>query len=259
MLAACPEKHAGATPFLPPSPRLARPAAAAAAAAVMVCAGAKAVGVLKFVGTVSLGLLTVRIRRLSPRAPPNSSLRAWPNSASVQGVSYTVSTLALPSLLQLPSSVSASQAISSLRGILRTPVRVLTAVAAAPLFLSFALSPRSARHPYLVYTSLLAVLSAAVPCLLPLPAPRAAAGRPAARKTSPRGRMDASYEVLGDVHSEPASEEDLDDMNGEKVRGDVERLAKGYVVRTGVAALGFAMAIVGIWGDGAPQATVYVS
>ncbi|KAM4059063.1 hypothetical protein HRG_008067 [Hirsutella rhossiliensis] len=198
----------------------------------MVCAGARAVGLLKFVGTVSLGLLT--------------------------GVSYTVSTLTLPSLLQLSSSVSASQAVTSLRNSLKTPIYALTALASAPLFLSFVLSPRSARHPYLVYTSLLAVLSTAAPRLLPSPGPRAAT-KPAAKKASARGRMEASYEVLGDVHSEAASEEEIDDMNGEEVRVEVESLARGYVVRTGLAALGFAMAVVGIWGDGAPQPTSYVS
>ncbi|EQL02262.1 hypothetical protein OCS_02026 [Ophiocordyceps sinensis CO18] len=198
----------------------------------MVCAGARAVGVLKFVGTVSLGLLT--------------------------GVSYTVSTLTLPSLLQLSSSVSASQVVSSLRESLGVPVYALTVLASAPLFLSFALSPRSARHPYLVYTSLLAVLSTAVPRLLPSPASRSAANPPA-NKAPARGRMEASYEVLGDVHSEPASESEIEDMNGEEVRVEVESLARGYAVRTGLAALGFAMAVVGIWGDGAPQATVYVS
>lgn len=71
--------------------------------------------------------------------------------------------------------------------------------------------------------------------------------------------MEASYEVLGDSHSEPASEEDADDVNGEDVRVRVEGLVRGYIVRTGLAALGFAMAVVGIWGDGAPQAVVYVS
>ena len=65
--------------------------------------------------------------------------------------------------------------------------------------------------------------------------------------------------MLGDVHSEAASEEEIEDVNGEDVRVQVERLAKGYVVRAGLAAVGFAMAVVGIWGDGAPQAVVYVS
>lgn len=71
--------------------------------------------------------------------------------------------------------------------------------------------------------------------------------------------MEASYEVLGDAHSEPASEEDIEDVNGEEVRAQVESLSRGYLARTGVAALGFAMAIVGLWGDGAPKTAVYVS
>lgn len=71
--------------------------------------------------------------------------------------------------------------------------------------------------------------------------------------------MEASYEVLGDVHSEPASEEDIEDINGEEVRVEVERLARGYFARTGLAGLAFAMAVVGLWGDGAPKATVYVA
>jgi autophagy-related protein 33 len=71
--------------------------------------------------------------------------------------------------------------------------------------------------------------------------------------------MEASYEVLGDMHSEPASEEDIDDINGEEVRAEVESLARGYFARTSLAALGFAMALVGLWGDGAPKAAVYVA
>lgn len=71
--------------------------------------------------------------------------------------------------------------------------------------------------------------------------------------------MEASYEVLGDVPSEAASDEELDDVNGEEVRAEVEGLARGYLVRAGLSALGFALAVVGIWGDGAPQAVVYVS
>ncbi|KID90110.1 hypothetical protein MGU_02815 [Metarhizium guizhouense ARSEF 977] len=198
----------------------------------MVCAGAKAVSALKFVGTFSLGLLT--------------------------GVSYTVSNITLPALLRLPSSASASQAIASLTTSLQTPLLTLTSLASAPLFLAFILSPRRARHPYLLYTSVLAVVSTVVPRLLPQPAPRPAQ-RQQPRKSSPRARMEASYEVLGDVHSEPASEEDIEDINGEEVRVEVERLSRGYFARTGLAALAFAMAVVGLWGDGAPKATVYVA
>lgn len=197
---------------------------------------------------------------MDPALPYSGSATYWLTCySSPQGVSYTVSTLTLPSLLHLPSSSSASHALNSLNASLKFPVLALSTLASAPLLLSFFLSPRASRHPYLVYTSLLAILSVATPKLLPQPD---TASRPAApaRKASPRQRnLEASYEVLGDVHSEAASEEEIEDVNGEDVRVQVERLAKGYVVRAGLAAVGFAMAVVGIWGDGAPQAVVYVS
>lgn len=175
-------------------------------------------------------------------------------------MSYTVSTVSLPSLLCLSSSISASQAVAALSASLAAPFHTLTALSAAPLLLSFALSPRSSRHPYLLYTSLLAVLSSAVPRLLPAPAaPGPRRQQAGARKQQRAARMDASYEVLGDVASEAASEEDVDEVNGEEVRVEVEALSRGYVIRTGIASLGFAMAIVGLWGDGAPQAVVYLS
>jgi autophagy-related protein 33 len=71
--------------------------------------------------------------------------------------------------------------------------------------------------------------------------------------------MEASYEVLGDVHSEAASEEELEDVNGEEVRAQVEGMAQSYFVRTALSALGFSMAVLGIWGDGAPKSVVYVA
>ncbi|UNI14910.1 Autophagy- protein 33 [Purpureocillium takamizusanense] len=200
----------------------------------MVCAGARAISVLKFVGTVSLGLLT--------------------------GVSYTVSAVSLPSLLRLPSSSSASQAVASLVDSLARPLRALTALSSAPLLLAFVLAPRSSRHPYLLYSSLLALIASAAPRLLPRPAaPPATPRQRSPKKQSPARRMEASYEVLGDVTSEAASEEDIEDVNGEEVRVEVEALARRYVVQTGLSALGFAMAVVGLWGDGFQQVVAYVS
>ncbi|KAH7170975.1 hypothetical protein EDB81DRAFT_186253 [Dactylonectria macrodidyma] len=191
------------------------------------------VSLLKFVGTVSLGLLT--------------------------GVSYSVSTLALPVLLRLPSSASASHGLATLSEALKTPILALTSLASAPFLLCFVLAPRASRHPYLLYTSLLVALSTVAPSLVPQPAvPRTLASAPAV-KPSARARMEASYEVLGDSHSEPASEEDIDDVNGEEVRVSVEGLAKSYLARTALSGLGFALAVIGIWGDGAPQAVIYVS
>lgn len=147
---------------------------------------------------------------------------------------------------------------------LRVPVLSLTALSAGSLLLSFALSPGSARHPYLLYTSVLAVASGLAPALLPAPpkaAAAAAGGAPKQKKPRklPARSMEASYEVLGDVPTEePASEEDEAVVNGEEVRAEVDGVAKGFLVRTGVSALAFAMAVMGVWGDGAPQTAVYI-
>jgi len=190
------------------------------------------VSTLKFVGTVSLGLLT--------------------------GVSYSVSTITLPSILALPSASSANHALTTLTSYLRLPLLTLTTLSSLPLLASFFLSPRSSRHPYLVYTALLAILSNAAPRFVPAPAP--AAARPTRKQKPAVKNMEMSYEVLGDAPSEAASEEELsDEFNGEEVRAEVEGAGRGFLVRTGVAAVGFAMAVVGIWGDGSPQAVVYVS
>lgn len=62
--------------------------------------------------------------------------------------------------------------------------------------------------------------------------------------------------MLGDVHSEAASEEEIDDLHGEEVRSQVESLATSFVVRGGLSAVAFVLAVVGIWGDGAPRVVV---
>ncbi|KAK5990706.1 Autophagy-related protein 33 [Cladobotryum mycophilum] len=178
----------------------------------------KGISFLKFVGTVSLGLLT--------------------------GVSYSVSAFTLPALLQLPSSVSASQALASLTSTLELPLLALSSLSAGPLFLSFIFSPRSARHPYLFYTSLLAVLSAVAPLYLPQPPLPAPHPKPVSRNNSARARMEASYEVLGDVHSEGDPE------------GSLRTSMARSLVRTGLAAAGFLISVIGLWGDGAPRVVV---
>lgn len=72
--------------------------------------------------------------------------------------------------------------------------------------------------------------------------------------------MEASYEVLGDAPSESASaseeaeeESPGEAQNGEVVRAEVETFAKAGLVQTVLAAAGFAISVVGIWGDGASR------
>lgn len=65
--------------------------------------------------------------------------------------------------------------------------------------------------------------------------------------------MEASYEVLGDSHSEgtSASDEAEEDINGEEVRNAMEGFKLSQSVRTAITAVAFAMSLVGLWGDGA--------
>ncbi|KAI1385081.1 uncharacterized protein F4822DRAFT_382608 [Hypoxylon trugodes] len=196
------------------------------------------VSVLKFVGTVSLGLLT--------------------------GTSYTLSALTIPSLLELPSASSAAKAFHSLSSVASTHINALTTISGTAFFLAFTLSPRPFRHPYLLYTSLFCFGTRLVDKVAPTlfgAAPqssttaaqqrRAALAQARREKQASRG-MEASYEVLGDAHSEEGSGgEELDeDYNGEEVRAEVEFFVRNQLLQTAVSGLGFLMAVVGIWGDG---------
>lgn len=209
----------------------------------------RGVSVLKFVGTVSLGLLT--------------------------GLSYTLSTLTVPTLLTLPSASTAAKAFRSLTTTARTHLRSLAGVSSTAFFLAFALSPRPVRHPYLLYTSTLVALSRLAVSDLVAPylfaqsqtsssssqRQQSSASRKETRSST--RRMEMSYDVIGaDAHSEAtldsasdksAEEEHVADgsINGEEVRGEVEAFLKKQMVSTGLAGLGFLMAVVGIWGDGA--------
>ncbi|KAI0842018.1 hypothetical protein F5Y06DRAFT_258835 [Hypoxylon sp. FL0890] len=199
----------------------------------------KKVSVLKFVGTVSLGLLT--------------------------GTSYTLSTLTIPSLLELPSASAAAKAFRSLASTATTHLNALTTLSGSAFLLAFALSPRGFRHPYLLYTSLFCfgtrLTDYVTPSIFgePTSSTSAAAQRRAAlaqarrEKQTARG-MEASYEVLGDAHSDEGAasgEEVEEDYNGEEVRSEVEFFVRNQLVQTAMAGIGFMMAVVGIWGDGA--------
>ena len=72
--------------------------------------------------------------------------------------------------------------------------------------------------------------------------------------------MDASYEVLGssDRESEGTMSEadEGEEVNGEEIRERMKGFTMGQVVRTAVAGVGFAMSVVGIWGDGAADLVI---
>jgi len=82
--------------------------------------------------------------------------------------------------------------------------------------------------------------------------------QPRVRK-SRNSQMDASYEVLGhDTNSEGtlSGEEAEDEVNGEEVRQQMEGFMTSQIVRTVVAGFGFAVSLVGLWGDGAADVVI---
>ncbi|KAK3503153.1 hypothetical protein B0T13DRAFT_509867 [Neurospora crassa] len=219
----------------------------------------RGVSVLKFVGTVSLGLLT--------------------------GVSFTLSTLTIPALLTLPSANDAARALESLSTSARKHLRTLSTISGSAFAIAYYLSPRAYRHPYLIYTSLLvfgsrfitsgffgpyfSFITPAVPAsfssgMSSVSFVTARSSQQKKKSSTPRG-LEASYEVLGDPsHSEATSgsedvEEELANVNGEEVRANVEVFLKKNIVQSVVAGVAFLMSVVGIWGDGLGQQIVVIA
>ncbi|CAK7217192.1 hypothetical protein SCUCBS95973_003060 [Sporothrix curviconia] len=237
----------------------------------------RGVAVLKFVGTVSLGLLT--------------------------GLSFSLSTVTVPTLLTLPSARTASNAFRSLTDAASAQLRILSGVASSAFLLAYLFSPRHVRHPYLMHTSMLVIVgrfltSDTVAPYLFSPASSSSSGsspgassdpfshssplgkslRRSGSASSSHAHMEASYEVLGsttagsvsggsvsDSHSDGGAGSDETEaaaggnaaVNGEEVRASVETFLKRQIARTVVSGVAFAVAIVGLWGDGARRVPVW--
>lgn len=96
-------------------------------------------------------------------------------------------------------------------------MRSLAVVSLLSFNLAYALSPARARHPYLLWTSLVAGLAAASD-LIP---------------------------------GQSLPSQDQDDVNGETVEKAVKSSQTLEQARATIGFAGFAMAVIGIWGDGA--------
>ena len=162
--------------------------------------------------------------------------------------------------------MSASRAFTNLKDDSLLQCLVLGGLSTSSFCTAYFLSPRSQRHPYLLWTSLFISLSG-LTIFLPLPAIPSSLKlekdnekeekKRRDRKGKGKMRMDASYEVLGDSEGMVSEEEDdVDAVNGEIVRGEMERFRFEQVLRMGFAGVGFAMSVVGIWGDGASDLVI---
>ncbi|KAI9676186.1 MAG: hypothetical protein M1817_000931 [Caeruleum heppii] len=166
------------------------------------------IAISKFVGSISLGLLT--------------------------GISYSLATLTVPSLLALPSATTAHHTFTRLRALAITHLRALSLVSGTSLVLAYWLSPRRARHPYLLWTSLTVALGAAGDLW---------SARQQRLRAVRRGRGDEEFDGSGAGTGRDAP------VNGEEVRNAMEGFQVGQMAWAGVSGLGFVMSVVGIWGD----------
>lgn len=98
--------------------------------------------------------------------------------------------------------------------------------------------------------STLAASSAIAELVLPSVAPNTITNIKAIPISPIRG-LDSSYEVLGDSsEGELTPSESDDEVNGEDVRKGMESFRTAQALRAGLAAVAFAVNVVGIWGDG---------
>ncbi|ODM15430.1 hypothetical protein SI65_09033 [Aspergillus cristatus] len=179
--------------------------------------------VSKFVGTVSLGLLT--------------------------GLSYTTTTVTIPSLKLLPTSTSAARSLAEAKRLSRNHSFRLTNIANTTLLLAYLVSPRHRKHPYLVWMCVTSALgSYGVDYWF---------NRQAGIKNWVAGIWQESYcaRLLG-KGAQGKKEEDIvvveaeeGGVNGERVQEEMEEERVAHLVRGVVSGVALAMGIVGLWGD----------
>ncbi|KAL6243634.1 hypothetical protein RBB50_009627 [Rhinocladiella similis] len=184
------------------------------------------ISITKFVGTISLGLLT--------------------------GTSYTLTTITLPSLALLPSASLAARTLATIQTQSSRHILTLASVSSLSLITAFSLASPRGRHPYLLWTALVAFIGGqgveywynGLSRFPSLSSTRSKRGKASvARGISPGGSDSGFIEV------EASATEDQ--VNGEKVEMEMARERRIQKVRSWIAGVGFAMGVVGIWGDGA--------
>ncbi|KKY24484.1 hypothetical protein UCRPC4_g02442 [Phaeomoniella chlamydospora] len=194
---------------------------------------------LKFVGTISLGLLT--------------------------GVSYTLTSLTLPSLACLPSATHAARTLRNLQIRSTRTILSLASITSLSLLTSFWLASPRRKHPYLVWVALASFIGGqgiegwynGVSRFPKMVRENWVVGK-VTSITGQKKENDGTKKVIPAVQHESSGDEwDMmasvatDDVNGETVEMDMARERWIQGLRTGITGLGFTMAVIGIWGDGA--------
>lgn len=131
-----------------------------------------------------------------------------------------------------------------------TDLRIYTLISTTSLLAAYATSPRAFRHPYLLLSSILVASSGLADFVL---RPAESKSLTSIKQTENKRRrgLESSYEVLGDSsEGEATPSEGEEEINGEEIRKSMEGFRMAQALRAGLAGVGFAISVVGIWGDG---------
>ncbi|RDW74285.1 uncharacterized protein DSM5745_06947 [Aspergillus mulundensis] len=183
--------------------------------------------VTKFIGTISLGLLT--------------------------GLSYSAATITIPSLSLLSTSTAAAKSLSEVKRLTRRHAVRLTNISTVCLLFAYAVSPRHRKHPYLLWMAAVSTLGTyGVDFWFHRRVGGWAWGCALVRDLGWAGCFGKKQRKEEDLVVVEAEAEAEEGVNGEVVRGemDVERRMQG--VRAVFAGVALAMGIVGLWGDRRP-------
>ncbi|KAL9002406.1 MAG: hypothetical protein Q9188_004654 [Gyalolechia gomerana] len=178
----------------------------------------------KFVGTVSLGLLT--------------------------GLSYTLSTTIVPPLLALPTATPAHSTFRHLRALTSRHQVLFSTLSASSLVMAYLLSPSRLRHPYMLWASLAVGLGWGGEAYATVKR------RVSRNRTGSEDAITAGQKAKRAVREGSWTEDEEwisedGNVNGEVVREGMDGWRAKQGIKAGVWGLGWAVAVVGLWGDGA--------
>ncbi|KAF7586909.1 hypothetical protein BBP40_008039, partial [Aspergillus hancockii] len=161
------------------------------------------------------------------------------------GLSYSTSTITIPSLAHLPTSSTASHTLHEITRLNRKHGLRLTNIANTCFLFAFFVSPPHRKHPYLVWICASSVLGTYV------------ADYWFHRSNGFKAWILSFAYDAGYTSSGGAQKKDDDivvvetegDVNGESVRREMETERRFQCVRTLFSGLAMAIGIVGLWGD----------
>ncbi|KAL4937325.1 hypothetical protein BDV06DRAFT_74929 [Aspergillus oleicola] len=177
--------------------------------------------VTKFIGTISLGLLT--------------------------GLSYSASTITIPSLSILSTSTLASKSLKEAKRLNRRHGFRLANIGETCLILAYSISPRHRKHPYLMWMVTMSLIGTyGVDYFFHRDMGFKAWLNTVIQDTRPLALFTGNEKKKEDDIVVVEAEEGI---NGEVVRREMERERRMQGVRAIFSGIALSMGIVGLWGD----------